>query len=315
LIHELSWNEIMEENISSSALSVIQQATFKGTLIRFLTRSRLGLVRLAESRIALVGMVIFLIVVLMAITAPWLATHDPIIGDFLKLNAPSSAENWLGTDSLGRDIWSRIVFGARNAMLVALITIPAQMMLGIIIGGLPGYYGGRLDNLVMRVNDAWLAFPGLILFLALIAVLGTGLWQVILALTIGWTPSLVRMVRGLVLAEREQDYVKSAKLIGEHDLRIIFRQIIPNVSSPLIVLATIRTGGTILAFAGLTYLGLGPPPPAPSWGLMLNEAQDLMETAPLVAVWPGLAIFITVLAVNLMGDGLRDIFDPRLAEK
>jgi peptide/nickel transport system permease protein len=123
------------------------------------------------------------------------------------------------------------------------------------------------------------------------------------------------MIRGLVLAEREQDYVKSAKLIGEHDFRIIFRQIIPNVSSPLIVLATIRTGGTILVFAGLTYLGFGPPPPEPSWGLMLNEAQDLMETAPLVAVWPGLAISITVLAVNLLGDGLRDILDPRLAEK
>jgi peptide/nickel transport system permease protein len=264
---------------------------------------------------ALVGMIIFILFVLMAITAPWISTHDPIIGDFLKLNAPPSTENWLGTDSLGRDIWSRIVYGAQNAMLVALITIPAQMMLGIIFGGLPGYYGGKLDNLVMRLNDAWLAFPGLILFLALIAVFGTGLWQVILALTIGWTPSLVRMIRGLVLAEREQDYVKSAKLIGEHDLRILFRQIIPNVSSPLIVLATIRTGGTILAFAGLTYLGLGPPPPAPSWGLMLNEAQDLMETAPLVAVWPGLAIFITVLAVNLMGDGLRDVLDPRLAEK
>ncbi len=305
----------MEETTLPSSESVIQQASFKRALVRFLTRSRMGLVRLAESRIALVGLVIFLLVVLMAILAPWIATHDPIIGDFLKLNAPPDTENWLGTDSLGRDIWSRIVFGARNAMLVALITIPAQMVLGIIIGGLPGYFGGKLDNLVMRVNDAWLAFPGLILFLALIAVLGTGLWQVILALTIGWTPSLVRMIRGLVLAEREQDYVKSAKLIGEHDFRIIFRQIIPNVSSPLIVLATIRTGGTILAFAGLTYLGLGPPPPAPSWGLMLNEAQDLMETAPLVAVWPGLAIFITVLAVNLMGDGLRDIFDPRLAEK
>lgn len=305
----------MEETTLPSSESVIQQASFKGALVRYLSRSRMGLVRLVESRIALVGMVIFLIVVLMAITAPWLATHDPIIGDFLKLNAPPSAENWLGTDSLGRDIWSRIVFGAQNAMLVALVTIPAQMMLGIILGGLPGYYGGKLDNLVMRVNDAWLAFPGLILFLALIAVFGTGLWQVILALTIGWTPSLIRMIRGLVLAEREQDYVKSAKLIGEHDFRIIFRQIIPNVSSPLIVLATIRTGGTILAFAGLTYLGLGPPPPAPSWGLMLNEAQDLMETAPLVAVWPGLAIFITVLAVNLMGDGLRDVLDPRLAEK
>ncbi|MBL7175138.1 MAG: ABC transporter permease [Desulfobacteraceae bacterium] len=305
----------MEETTLPSSESVIQQASFKRALVRFLTRSRMGVVRLAESRMALVGMVIFLIVVLMAITAPWLATHDPIMGDFLKLNAPPDAENWLGTDNLGRDIWSRIVFGAQNAMLVALITIPAQMVLGIIFGGLPGYYGGKLDNLVMRVNDAWLAFPGLILFLALIAVFGTGLWQVILALTIGWTPSLVRMVRGLVLAEREQDYVKSAKLIGEHDFRIVFRQIIPNVSSPLIVLATIRTGGTILAFAGLTYLGLGPPPPEPSWGLMLNEAQDLLETAPLVAIWPGLAISITVLAVNLMGDGLRDILDPRLAEK
>ncbi len=299
----------------SATSSIKEEASFKGGLVRFLGRFRSGLFRLSESRIALVGLVIFTIVVLTAITAPWLATHDPIIGDFLDLNASPSAKNWLGTDSLGRDIWSRIVFGARNAMLVALITIPAQMVLGIILGGLPGYYGGKLDNLVMRFNDAAMSFPGLILFLALIAVFGAGLWQVILALTIGWTPSLIRMIRGLVLAEREQDYVKSAKLIGEHDFRIIFRQIIPNVSSPLIVLATIRTGGTILAFAGLTYLGLGPPPPAPSWGLMLNEAQDLMETAPLVAIWPGLAIFITVLAVNLMGDGLRDILDPRLTEK
>ncbi len=299
----------------SATSSIRDEASFKGGLVRFLGRFRSGLFRLSESRIALVGLVIFTIVVLTAITAPWLATHDPIIGDFLDLNAPPSAKNWLGTDSLGRDIWSRIVFGARNAMLVALITIPAQMVLGIILGGLPGYYGGKLDNLVMRFNDAAMSFPGLILFLALIAVFGAGLWQVILALTIGWTPSLIRMIRGLVLAERERDYVKSAKLIGEHDFRIIFRQIIPNVSSPLIVLATIRTGGTILAFAGLTYLGLGPPPPAPSWGLMLNEAQDLMETAPLVAIWPGLAIFITVLAVNLMGDGLRDILDPRLTEK
>ncbi len=299
----------------SATSSIRDEASFKGGLVRFLGRFRSGLFRLSESRIALVGLVIFTIVVLTAITAPWLATHDPIIGDFLDLNASPSAKNWLGTDSLGRDIWSRIVFGARNAMLVALITIPAQMVLGIILGGLPGYYGGKLDNLVMRFNDAAMSFPGLILFLALIAVFGAGLWQVILALTIGWTPSLIRMIRGLVLAEREQDYVKSAKLIGEHDFRIIFRQIIPNVSSPLIVLATIRTGGTILAFAGLTYLGLGPPPPAPSWGLMLNEAQDLMETAPLVAIWPGLAIFITVLAVNLMGDGLRDILDPRLTEK
>lgn len=299
----------------SATSSIKEEASFKGSLVRFLVRFRSGLFRLSESRIALIGLAIFLVVVFVAIFAPWLATHDPIIGDFLNLNAPSSKDNWLGTDSLGRDIWSRIVFGARNAMLVAVITIPAQMVMGIILGGLPGYYGGKLDNLMMRFNDAAMSFPGLILFLALIAVFGAGLWQVILALTLGWTPSLIRMIRGLVLAEREQDYVKAARLIGEHDFRIIFRQIIPNVSSPLIVLATIRTGGTILAFAALTFLGLGPPPPEPSWGLMLNEARDLMETAPMVAIWPGLAISITVLGINLLGDGLRDVFDPRLTEK
>jgi peptide/nickel transport system permease protein len=303
------------EPMQNATQSVRQQATFKGSFIRFLKRFRSGLGRLAESRTALVGLVIFLVVVLGAIFAPLLATHNPIEGNYFKLNAPPSMENWLGTDKLGRDIWSRIVFGARNAIWVALITIPAQLILGIFFGGLPGYYGGKLDNLVMRLNDAAMSFPGLIVFLALMAVLGPGLWQVILALTLGWTPSLVRMIRGLVLSERERDYVKAARLIGEHNFRILFRQIIPNVSSPLIILATIRTGGTILAFAGLTFLGLGPPPPAPSWGLMLSEARDLLETAPLVAVWPGLAISITVLAVNLLGDGLRDVLDPRLTEK
>lgn len=298
-----------------STISVRQQATFKGAFIRFLKRFKLSFVRLAESRTALVGLVLFVIVVLVAIFAPLLATHDPIEGDYQKINALPSWENWLGTDNLGRDIWSRIVYGATNAMLVAIVTIPLQMIPAIIIGGVPGYYGGKLDNLIMRLNDAAMSFPGLILFLALMAVLGPGLWQCIVALTLGWTPSLIRVVRGLVLSERERDYVKAAKLIGERNLSILFRQIIPNVSSPLIVLATVRTGGTILAFAGLTFLGLGPPPPEPSWGLMLNEARTLLETAPLVAVWPGLAICITVLAVNLLGDGLRDVLDPRLTEK
>jgi peptide/nickel transport system permease protein len=305
----------MEKKMQPSVQSIRHQATFKGTLIRFLKRFKSGLFRLTESRIALVGLVVFLIVVLMAIFAPWLATHDPIEGNFQKLNARPDLENWLGTDNLGRDIWSRIVYGATNAMQVALITIPLQLIMGIFFGGLPGYYGGKLDNLVMRINDAAMSFPGLILFLALMAVMGPGLWQCIIALTLGWTPSLIRVIRGLVLSERERDYVKAARLIGEHNFRILFRQIIPNVSSPLVVLATVRTGGTILAFAGLTFLGLGPPPPAPSWGLMLNEARTLLETAPLVAIWPGLAISITVLAVNLLGDGLRDVLDPRLTEK
>lgn len=295
--------------------SIKEQATFKGALIRFLVRSAKAFIRLTESRMAMVGLVIFMTVVLMAIFAPILATHDPVIGDFMAVHAPASLEHFMGTDNLGRDIWSRILYGAQKVILVAGITIPAQMILGIIFGGFPGYYGGKLDNLVMRVNDAFMSFPGLVLFLAILAITGVGLWQCMVALIIGWTPSLIRMIRGLVLVERERDYVKAAKLIGESDLRILFGQIIPNVSSPLIVLATIRTGGTILAFASLTYLGLGPPPPAPAWGLMLFEAQDLMEIAPMVAIWPGLAISITVLGVNLLGDGLRDILDPRLSEK
>ncbi|MBT4642086.1 MAG: ABC transporter permease [Deltaproteobacteria bacterium] len=299
----------------NSNLTIRQQATFKGALLRFWLRVRKGMLLLSESRMALVGLALFSVVVFIAIFAPWLATHDPVIGDFFTINAPASTEHYMGTDSLGRDIWSRIVYGARKVILVAGITIPAQMIMGIIFGGLAGYKGGKTDNFIMRINDACLAFPGLVLFLALLAVIGVGLWQCMFALTIGWTPSLVRMIRGLVLVERERDYVKAAKLIGESDIMILFRQIIPNVSSPLIVLSTIRTGGTILAFASLTFLGLGPPPPDPSWGLMLNEAQDLMETAPMVAIWPGMMIFITVLGVNLLGDGLRDIFDPRLAEK
>ena len=284
-------------------------------MVRYLKRLWQFFLLLSESRMALVGLFIFLLVIFTAIAAPWLATHNPIEGDFLNTKAPSSSEHWLGTDSLGRDIWSRLVYGARNAVMVAVVVVPLQMVLGVFIGAIPGYYSGKLDNIMMRFNDAALSFPGLILLLAIITVMGAGTWQCILALILAGAPSLVRVTRGLVLAERERDYVKAAKLIGEHDFRILFRQIIPNVSSPLIVMATIRLGGTLLVFAGLTYLGLGPPPPAPTWGLMLNEARNLMETAPMVAVYPGLAIFITVLGVNLLGDGLRDVLDPRLTEK
>jgi len=286
-----------------------------GGLVRFFRRSGVMILRITESRIALVGLIISLIVLLTALAAPWLATHDPIKGDFLNINGPSSGEHWLGTDNLGRDIFSRLVYGAQNAVVVAFTVVPLAMLVGIVVGGIPGYFGGMTDNVIMRFNDAALSFPGLILFMAVLAVLGPGLWQCVLALILGSSPSLVRLTRGLVLSEREQDYVKAARLIGEHHLRILFFQIIPNVSSPLIVMATVRLGGTLLVFAGLTYLGLGPPPPEPSWGLMLNEAKDLMETAPMVAVYPGLAISVTVLGVNLLGDGLRDVLDPRLSEK
>jgi peptide/nickel transport system permease protein len=304
----------MKQNKKNSPI-VSEKSGWLGSAARFLKRFWNSVKLLSESRIALVGLIICIVVLLVAIFAPLMATHDPIKGDFLNLLAPSSSEHWLGTDQLGRDIWSRLVFGARNAVVVALVVVPLGMLMGVIIGGIPGYFGGWVDNIMMRINDAALSFPGLILFMAILAVLGPGLWQVIFALILGGTPSLVRMTRGLVLSERERDYVKAAKLIGENDFRILFFQVIPNVSSPLIVMATVRSGGTLLVFAALTFLGLGPPPPEPSWGLMLNEARDLMERAPLVAVFPGMAIFITVLGVNLLGDGLRDVLDPRLADK
>jgi peptide/nickel transport system permease protein len=299
----------------NNANAIVHQAGFQAALVRFMVRIWQLLGRLVESRIALVGLIICAIVVLTAIFAPWLATHDPIQGDYLNIKAPASAEHWMGTDQLGRDIWSRLVWGARNAVGVALIVVSLEMLIGIALGAIAGYYGAWVDNLLMRINDALLAFPGLILFMAILAILGPGLWQCILALIIGGTPSDIRMTRGLVIAERERDYVKASKLIGENGLWILYRQIIPNVSSPLIVMATVRLGATLLIFAGLTFLGLGPPPPEPSWGLMLNEARDLMETAPMIAVFPGLAIFFTVLGANLLGDGLRDVFDPRLSEK
>ena len=303
------------KQFKKTAPSIYEKGGWQGSAARFFKRFWNSIKLLSESRIALVGLIICIVVLLVAVFAPLLATHSPIKGDFLNLLAPSNSEHWLGTDQLGRDIWSRLVFGARNAVVVALVVVPLGMLMGVVIGGIPGYFGGWVDNIMMRINDAALSFPGLILFMAILAVLGPGLWQVIFALILGGTPSLVRMTRGLVLAERERDYVKAAKLIGENDFRILFFQVIPNVSSPLIVMATVGTGGTLLVFAALTFLGLGPPPPEPSWGLMLNEARDLMERAPLVAVFPGLAIFITVLGVNLLGDGLRDILDPRLADK
>ena len=295
--------------------ALVDETSFRGGLARLWVRIRKIFGLLVESRIALVGLIICTLVVMMAILAPWLATHDPIEGDFLNLMASASAEHWMGTDQLGRDTWSRLIWGARNAIIVALIVVPLQMVIGIVIGGIAGYFGAWTDNILMRVNDAFLAFPGLILFMAVLAVLGPGLWQCIFALVVGGAPSLIRMTRGLVISEREREYVKASQIIGENSLWTLYMQIIPNVSSPLIVMATVRLGGTLLVFAGLTYLGLGPPPPEPSWGLMLNEARDLMETAPMVAVYPGLAIFFTVLGANLLGDGLRDVLDPRLSEK
>lgn len=189
------------------------------------------------------------------------------------------------------------------------------MSIGIIIGSIAGYYGKWAEILIMRIVDAWLAMPGLIMFLIIMAILGPGLHTAIIALSIGGTPSLVRLVRGLVLSEKNKEYIEAAIIIGESDVFIMFRHILPNITSPLLVIASVRLSGIILAFAGLSFLGLGPPPPDPSWGLMLSESRNFLETHPLQAIIPGVAISLAVIGVNLFGDGLRDILDPRLADK
>jgi peptide/nickel transport system permease protein len=200
-------------------------------------------------------------------------------------------------------------------LLISLAVVVLGLIMGIPAGALPGYYGGILDNVSMRIIDAWLAFPGILFFLALLAALGPGLFTLILALSIGSVPSTARLVRGLVLAEKEKEYVEAARAIGERDSFILFRQIIPNIVSPIIVMATVSLGNVILIASALSFLGLGELPPAPSWGLMLSEARNFIETSPLLAIIPGTAISLSVLGFNLFGDGLRDLLDPRLSEE
>ncbi|MBI4639051.1 MAG: ABC transporter permease [Candidatus Tectomicrobia bacterium] len=274
-----------------------------------------GLFRFSESRMALVGLLIFLAIVFMGVLAPLLATHDPIDMDLATRLVLPSREHWLGTDHLGRDIWSRIVYGGQTALFVGIAVVLIEATLALSLGTIMGYYGGKVDNIGMRFVEALLAFPGILLQLTLIAIMGATTMTAAIALGVGATPVGCRFVRGLILAEREKEYVLAAKAMGESDLYIMFIQLIPNIMSPMLISWTLTLSVTILTFAALTFLGLGPPPPWPSWGLMLNEARGFMEDAPLTAIWPGLAIMIAVMGINFFGDGLRDVFDPRLKDK
>jgi peptide/nickel transport system permease protein len=247
--------------------------------------------------------------------APLIVSHDPVEMNYTKRLAPPGKENLLGTDQFGRDLLSRIFGGARRALLISLAVVILGLIMGIPAGALPGYYGGIFDNIAMRFIDAWLAFPGILFFLALLAALGPGLPTLIVALSVGSVPSTARLVRGLVLAEKEKEYIEAARAIGERDSFILFRQILPNILSPIIVMATVSLGNVILIASALSFLGLGELPPAPSWGLMLSEARIFIETSPLLAIIPGTAISLSVLGFNLFGDGLRDLLDPRLSEE
>ncbi len=257
----------------------------------------------------LIGLIIVLAILLAALLAPIIARYDPTFGDFSRILAPPSAEHYFGTDAFGRDVWARVLYGYRVSMLVGVVSVLAAVAVGLPLGTLAGYFGGGLDNLLMRPLDLLMAFPPILLAVLLIAVFGTGQAVIILSLAVIYVPIMARVVRGAVITVRGEEYVLAATAIGAQPLRIMARHVLPNSLGPLIIQASISIGIAILIEASLSFIGLGTQPPNPSLGSMLSEGRDFMRDAPWVVIFPGLAIMLAVLAFNLLGDGLRDAID------
>ncbi|MBI1743210.1 ABC transporter permease [Candidatus Acetothermia bacterium] len=274
-------------------------------------RARRIVRRFTRRRLAILGAIVIVIFVVAAILAPWLAPYNPQATNWSKIRKPADAQNWLGTDDLGRDLFSRLIWGAQVSLLAGVLSVLIAVVLGVPLGLIAGYYRGHLDQVIMRITDALLAFPFLIIAIALASALGPSLANATLAIGLSAVPGFIRLTRGQVLAVREEEYVQAARAVGASDLRIFWRYILPNSFAPLMVQATVSIAGAIIAESTLSFLGLGVQPPTPSWGSMLNVAQGFLNQAPWMAWWPGLAIFVTVLGFNLMGDGLRDALDPK----
>ena len=270
--------------------------------------------RLARHRGAVVGMAIVGVYAAVALFAGVLAPYDPADGDVLARLRPPSAQHLLGTDELGRDILSRLVFGARVSLVIQATAAALAMVVGVVWGLGAGYCGGWVDEISMRVIDVLLAFPSILLAIAIVAVVGTGLANIIVAVGIASVPQFARLVRGVVLDLRHAEFVDAARAIGEPDASIVFRYIMPGTLVPVIVLTSLRMATVLLAAAGLNFLGLGVQPPTPEWGAMLSNARDYMFSAPHVTTFPGLAITAVVIGFNLLGDGLRDALDPRMRD-
>lgn len=268
--------------------------------------------RLLRNRLALFGMVIAAIVIFAAIFAPLLAPYDPLEIKLLDRLKPPDSAHLMGTDHLGRDIFSRVLFGARISMQVGVVSVALGTVLGLIAGAAAGYLGGKVDTIIMSFMDAIYAFPAILLALALVAVFGPGLITVMTAIAIVRIPIFARTVRSSVLGEREKEYVEAARCIGQRELAILFQHILPNIIAPIIVVTTTYFATAIVVEASLSFLGVGVPPPQASWGVMLNDGRKYMEAMPHTVIFPGIAISLTVLGFNLLGDGLRDVLDPRL---
>lgn len=269
----------------------------------------LGVLR--RSRSASIGGVMFVLVVFIAIGAAYLAPHDPSVLDIPNRVAPPSGDHLFGTDRYGRDVFSLVLHGARISAVVGISVVALTAIGGTVLGLLAGYYS-KWDEVIMRVMDGFMAFPSILLALAIMAALGPRISNVVIALSIVYTPTVARVVRSVVLSIRELEYVDAARSLGLGDARVLLRHVLPNCMAPMMVQLTFIFALTVLGEASLSFLGVGAPPEVPSWGNILSEGRRLMHQAPWIAVFPGLAIMFTVLSLNLLGDGLRDILDPRL---
>jgi peptide/nickel transport system permease protein len=273
--------------------------------------ARRALRRFFRHKLAVFGLVVVLAFVLVAILAPWIAPFDPIETSWSRIRKPPSAAHWLGTDENGRDVLSRLIWGARASLMAGVVSVLGAVAIGVPIGLLAGLSGGWLDALLSRIADAMLSVPFLILAIALAAFLGPALENAMLAIAITASPVFVRLARGMALDAKSTDWVEAARALGNPPWRTALVHVLPNIVPPLLVQGTLAIAEAIIAEASLSFLGLGMQPPAPSWGSMLNSAQRFLDGAPWLAIAPGAAIFVVVLAFNLVGDGLRDALDPR----
>jgi len=265
-----------------------------------------------KHKLSRAGIIILVIFMLMALFAPFLVTHDPNEQDLYQVLAPPSQAHWLGTDNVGRDLYSRIIYGARISMMVALFATAFATVLGILLGLLAGFRGGWIDMVIMRVVDVLMCLPGLVMVLVLAAAMGPGLMNVVIAISVqGWT-GFARLIRGQVLQVREMGYIEASKAAGASEMRIMLKHLLPNSIPPVIVAISLSMGGSIMMEAGLAFLGLGVQPPTPSWGQALRVGYTYLEIIPLYSIAPGILITLTILAFNFVGDGLRDALDPRI---
>lgn len=272
--------------------------------------------RLTRNKMAMLGLVILVLLALSAIFADFIADYDTkVVAQNIseRLQGPSAA-HWFGTDEFGRDIFARIIHGGRISLVVGLISVSVSLIIGGVLGAFAGFYGGRVDNIIMRIMDVFLAIPSILLAITIVAALGGSLVNVMLAIGVSGIPTFARIVRAAVMSVKDQEFVESARAIGASSATIIFREIIPNCIAPIIVQATLSVASAILSTSSLSFIGLGVQPPSPEWGAMLSSGRNFLRDAMHLTLFPGLAIVITILALNLLGDGLRDALDPRLKQ-